>query len=138
MSLPSQQADRMSQTNVNFITYGVPHLTKDMQSAEIFIEDGSDPSKRAHIEDVTESNQQQSSYNSASSSYQLTQFTQSFTFQGTQVPELSNHLKAKGKKWTDKQVIINPIVDMIDNNTGFIDKQASICQLMKNNKIDMT
>ena len=33
---------------------------------------------------------------------------------------------------------MNPIVDMINDNTEFVDKQTSICQLMKNNKIDMT
>ena len=54
------------------------------------------------------------------------------------MPELFNHLKVKSKKWTDKQVIMNLIVDIIDDNTEFIDKQTSICQLMKNNKIDMT
>ena len=138
MSLLSQYAERTSQTNVNFITYEVSHLTKNMQSAEIFIENESDSSKRAHIENVTESNQQQSLYNSVSSLYQLTQFTQSFTFQGTQMSESFNHSKAKDKKWTDKQVTINLIVDIIDDNTEFIDKQTSICQLMKNNKIDMT
>ena len=137
-SLSSQQAERMSQANINFITYRVSHLTKNMQSVEMFIGDESGSSKRAHIENVTEPNQQQSLYNSASLSYQLTQSTQSFIFQGTQVPELSNCLKAKGKKQTDKQVVMNPIVDMINDNTGFIDKQTSIRQLMKNNKVDMT
>ena len=109
-----------------------------MQSAEIFIEDESDFSKRAHIENVTEFNQQQSLYNSANSLYQLIQFTQSFIFQDIQMSESFNYLKTKNKKWTDKQVIMNFIVNIINNNTEFINKQTSICQLMKNNKIDMT
>ena len=109
-----------------------------MQSVKMFIKDESDSSKRAHVENVTEHNQQQSLYNLASSLYQLTQFTQLFTFQDTQMSELFNHLRAKSKKWTDKQVIINLIVNIINDNTEFIDKQTSIHQLMKNNKIDMT
>ena len=52
--------------------------------------------------------------------------------------ESFNYLKTKNKKWTDKQVIMNFIVNIINNNTEFINKQTSICQLMKNNKIDMT
>lgn len=63
---------------------------------------------------------------------------QGFLFQGAPVQNENERPKKKGQKCTGKAATIAPLVGLIDEDTGFVDKPTSVRQLLKSQKIDMT
>ena len=80
----------------------------------------------------TPNSQQSSAFQSGFS------MSQPFFFQ--RIPAMQSaesHLKKKEQKCTDKTATITFIVDLMDEETGFLNQSMSVQQLLKTQKIDL-
>ena len=118
------------------VTYGlaIPRpqpAVRTAHSAEAFIGKGSGPNKRAHIEDVADPVVPPAAFRpTASTARDLPQ--------DIPVQEEDECPKRKGQKRAGKVATIAPLVSLINDETGAMDKPTSVRQLLKSQKIDMT
>ena len=62
-----------------------------------------------------------------------------FFFQGQPaVPLADQRPRKKGQKCTEKTATITPLVDLMDEETDFMNKPTSVRQLLKTQKVDLT
>ena len=123
--------------SVNSISVGFADLVVvNAQRAEAFIGEASGPNKRAHVEEEPPREYSQPSRNV------LTQ-QPAFNSGIPQTPFIfrapaPERPKKRGQKRAGKQVVMNPLVGMINDRTGFIDQQTLIRQLLKSHKVDLS
>ena len=118
-----------SLSSVNLLSYRYSLLKPlaKSYSAEAFLKKGSAPNKRAHIKQPDISSVP---LNTAS---EAPRHGPSFVF-----PSEADRPKRKGRKTAGKQAVIAPLVNIINEKTGYIDQQTSIRNLLKSQKIDLT
>lgn len=134
------------------ITYdmaGLQTTSGKVHSAEAFLGEGSGPNKRPHVEEAISPTVpltprpliQPTAFQPGPST------GQGFVFTGAPAQNESERPKKKGQKCTGKAATIAPLVGLIDEETGYVDKPTSVRfvnkptsvrQLLKSQKIDMT
>ena len=155
-SFMSEKRDISVTVSTKLIIYSIAEIdmisntsqkSSDVKHVEIIFEEDSDSNKRAHWEKFIESNTQTQQNSEVkcilnsqqSSAFQSGFFTgQLFFFQriSAMLPAES-HLKKKEQKWTDKTATITLIVDLMNEETGFLNQSMSVQQLLKTQKIDL-
>ncbi|SLM39631.1 Zinc finger, CCHC-type [Lasallia pustulata] len=113
---------------------GSPGTSRNVNSTEVLLGEGSGRNKRAHVETpalVTQPVVPPARPGTAAG--------QGFAFQGMPDPQGGvERPKKKGQKRTGKAATINPLVELINEDTGFVDKPTSVRQLLRSQKVDMT
>ena len=138
-ALPS----RPPTVGVHSMTYGMAGLqatSRNVNSTEAFLGEGSGPNKRPHVEEAIPPIVPLASRPPVPpATFQPgTSTNQGFFFPGIPVQKENERPKKKGQKRTGKAATIAPLVGLIDEDTGFVDKPTSVRQLLKSQKIDMT
>ncbi|SLM36249.1 hypothetical protein LPUS_05745 [Lasallia pustulata] len=113
---------------------GSPGTSRNVNSTEVLLGEGSGQNKHAHVETPAPVTQPV-----VPPTRSGTAAGQGFAFQGTSDPQGGvERPKKKGQKRTGKAVTINPLVGLINEDTGFVDKPTSVRQLLRSQKVDMT
>ena len=155
-SFMSEKRDIPITVSMKLIIYSITEIdmtsnasqkSSDVKHVEIILEEDSDSNKRAHWEKFIKSNTQtqqnsevKCTLNSQQSSAFQSEFStdQSFFFQRiSAMLSAESHLKKKEQKWTDKTATITLIVDLMNEETGFLNQSMSVQQLLKTQKIDL-
>ena len=155
-SFTSERRDTPATVSTKLIIYNIAEIdmtdnanweSSDVKHVEIMLEKDSDLNKRAHWNKFIKSNtqtQQNSEaeciLNSQQSSVFQSGFStdQPFFFQRiSAMLSAESHLKKKEQKWTDKTATITLIVDLMNEETGFLNQSMSVQQLLKTQKIDL-
>ncbi|KAA6409290.1 MAG: hypothetical protein FRX48_06843 [Lasallia pustulata] len=129
---------------VHSITYGTKGLhlaSSTVGSTEAFLSEGSGPNKRPHLDEPTSSPVPTSSRPTVNPGAFRpgAPVSQGFFFQGMPTVQNENERpKKKGQKRIEKAATIAPLVSLMDEDTGLMDKPTSVRQLLKSQKIDMT
>ena len=156
-SFTSGGRDTPATASTKSITYGIAGIdmtgnanrgSPDVKHVEVMLGEGSGPNKRAHRDESIESNtqtQQNSGAERTPNPQQPPAFQpgsstgQPFFFQGIPaMPPAEPRPKKKGQKRTGKTATITPIVGLMDEETGFLDRPMSVRQLLKTQKVDLT